>query len=185
MKLQRQIFFYSKTKYAFSFEQNPSPKMCKNSYQKKQAERPRFISEANSIPIGRAQESISKFKSTSVSPKKNCDRNPWIKTPHKEKAVYIPPHWKNDQTASKKKVVGNPKRSFSDKNTNCEEIIISNSHSEEKWKDCEDKGIYMYWNGPSRKRSRLVHIISKIWGDKVSNLNSFVDKIWLILCRNA
>lgn len=77
------------------------------------------------------------------------------------------------------------KQSFIGKNTKGEEIIISNYHSERKWKDCEDKGIYMYWNGPSRKRSRLVRIISKIWGDKVSSLNSFAEIIWFILCQNA
>ena len=62
-----------------------------------------------------------------------------------------------------------------ERNSKGEEIIINNAYSEGRWKDCEDKGIYMYWNGPSRKRSMLVHIISKIWGDKVSSINYFAE----------
>ena len=176
-EIQQQKSYYSKTRYAREPKFNPNPNLIK-------PEKPRVVSEANSIPLGRIKEIGSKIKSPLAPKKQNYERISRIGTPSKGKEVYIPPHRKREQIALKHNMENHPKPCIKENNSIGEEIIISNAFSERRWKDCENKGIYMYWNGPSKKRARLERIILKIWGDKVSSINFFAEKFWFILCQN-
>ena len=103
-----------------------------------------MLSEVNSIPLGGAWGNGSTIKNPLTLSKEIYEHNPPNCSPHKEKALYIPPHQKEDHTDFKPNMERHPKHYFLERNSCSVKIIISNPNSETRWAECENKGIYMY-----------------------------------------
>ena len=180
-KTSIQQSFNYQSKNAANLKPNPRSRPKENTVQMELLKQPRWISAVNAIPLGKWSGNPPTNPKVPMKQPMEGKKQPTIN--ESRKSLYIPPHRKTEQQMDRGRNKPDLNQNANDKQTNGEEIIISNPYNERRWKDCEDKGIYVYWNGPPRKRSRLVRKISMIWDGKVSTLNPFADKFWFILCR--
>lgn len=112
-------------------------------------------------------------KVSSMNDKKTNSTGKAIISP-KSSLTYIPPHCK--------RYIGNfdknLRKYLDQKVINLEEkiIIISNQFSEKKWKECQEFGIFAYWNDPTLEFINLTKWLKDRCLEQVS-ISHFTDRI--------
>ena len=91
------------------------------------------------------------------------------------KGAYILPHRKKNQEAINLSKGRSPNLGYSDEIKNSDTITISNTHSEARWMECVEKGIYAHWNRPTKFKSKLEWNLAKRCGKKVSNITPYAN----------